>query len=272
MPPRGRHTETLPSDLEEAIRLAFVEPPSQATADRHLARLMSTRAQAPSRTQPTAGGRRILTSPRLRLGIATVAVVLALPVTFAGLAAAGVRLPDAVDSAFETAGIELPNQPPDGEDEQTARQAEPGHGPKDAARSEDESSSQVDSGGDRGGRDAESESSGYGRSAEPTAGNRPDGRPPQAEGAGAGDGSNGRPPNAQAGQTGAPPHSQQGGPGAGDPPSHAQDGAGWPPPYSQGGGSQRPESAGPTMPSPQSKPMPPAADPGEPGRSAHGER
>jgi hypothetical protein len=265
MPPRGRHTETLPTDLEEAIRRAFVEPPSQATADRHLAMLMSAGAQAPSRTQPAAGGRRVLASPRLRLGIAVVAVVLALPVTFAGLAAAGVRLPDAVDSAFETAGIELPNQLPDGADEETGREAEPDSGPKDAARSEDESSSQADSGGDRGGRVAESKSSGNGSSAEPSEGNRPAGRPPEAEGAGAGDGSNGPPANAQGGQTGAPPHSQQGGQGAGDPPSHAQDGAGGPPPHSQSGGSQQSESAEAAMPSPQSKPMSPAADLGEPG-------
>ena len=46
---------------------------------------------------------------RLRLAVLAAAVAV-LPVLMAGLAYAGVDLPDAVDDAFESAGVDLPNQ------------------------------------------------------------------------------------------------------------------------------------------------------------------
>jgi hypothetical protein len=51
------------------------------------------------------------TPPRWRLRVAALAAtVAALPVLMAGLAYAGVNLPDVVDEAFEAAGVDLPHQ------------------------------------------------------------------------------------------------------------------------------------------------------------------
>jgi hypothetical protein len=79
--------------------------------------------------------------PRWRLRVAAcAATVAALPVLMAGLAYAGVNLPDAVDEAFEAAGVDLPHQG-DGDrptagakDEDSAKASDP---KSDAAGTED---------------------------------------------------------------------------------------------------------------------------------------
>jgi hypothetical protein len=68
-------------------------------------------ARASASTPPVA----VTIRPRRRRAIAArVAVVVAsIPLLFAGLAFAGVSLPEPADSAFETIGVELPNQADD---------------------------------------------------------------------------------------------------------------------------------------------------------------
>jgi hypothetical protein len=56
--------------------------------------------------------------------VARIAIaVAAIPALFAGLAVAGVKLPGPADSAFESVGIELPNQEADGDEQGTAAPA-----------------------------------------------------------------------------------------------------------------------------------------------------
>jgi hypothetical protein len=104
------------ASFSRAVRATLVreaDPAASAVMVRRLAdEARASATVAAERTErtstaPLRSGRR--TRPRRRLALVAVAV-LALPLLTAGLAAAGVRLPDAADSAFETVGIELPNQ------------------------------------------------------------------------------------------------------------------------------------------------------------------
>jgi hypothetical protein len=119
-----------------AVRAAVVVQPEPALEHDLVRRLAeaarlssaaeATRAEAGRRRAgPVFGSRRAL--------IAKVAVAVALiPAALAGLAFAGVTLPDATRSAFESVGVELPNQPSDAEpsqdsagEESDEQQAEP---------------------------------------------------------------------------------------------------------------------------------------------------
>ncbi|MGZ5348035.1 MAG: hypothetical protein ACXWGV_10630 [Solirubrobacterales bacterium] len=97
--------------LAGTLRAALVEAPDPARSA-ELVPLLAAAARASLVTEPLArpsgaGARR-----RSRLVLfARVAVAVALvPALFAGLAVAGVRLPDAAEAPFEAVGIELPNQ------------------------------------------------------------------------------------------------------------------------------------------------------------------
>ena len=97
--------------LAGTLRAALIEAPDPARSAELVPRLAAA-ARASLVTEPLArpsgaGARR-----RSRLALfARVAVAVALvPALFAGLAVAGVSLPDAAEAPFEAVGIELPNQ------------------------------------------------------------------------------------------------------------------------------------------------------------------
>lgn len=112
--------QELASFLQE-MRATLVAPPAAAVATALPARLaVEARAAGPSRAPSTNGRgaaserpRRAPWRPVLRVALA----VAAIPLLFTGLAFAGVKLPDPATSAFESIGIDLPNQ---AEDDQAA--------------------------------------------------------------------------------------------------------------------------------------------------------
>jgi hypothetical protein len=93
------------------LRATYVSNPDEAVASRHLAaiaheaELVQLRARRPASRRRTMIRNRLL-RPVATLGAATLAAVLGT----AGLAVAGVDLPDPATKAFEHAGISLPNQ------------------------------------------------------------------------------------------------------------------------------------------------------------------
>jgi hypothetical protein len=99
------------------IRKTYLSEPDEAVADQHLA-AMAREAELvrPRRTRRPAAWRRTFAT----LGAATLAVVLGT----AGLAAAGVDLPDQAQTAFDKVGITLPNQAGGGESGDHARSDE----------------------------------------------------------------------------------------------------------------------------------------------------
>ena len=103
--------QELTSFLQE-IRATLVAPPTGAVATALPARLAAeARAAAPGASGRNAvrRPRRALARPLLRIGFA----VAAIPLLFTGLAFAGVNLPSPANSAFESIGIDLPNQAED---------------------------------------------------------------------------------------------------------------------------------------------------------------
>jgi hypothetical protein len=93
-----------------AIRTSLVAqpPPAASIAPRLAEAARVGLAQAPTEPRGSAAPRRRI---RRRALAARVAFAVALvPALTAGLAYAGVNLPDAVDDAFESAGVDLPNQ------------------------------------------------------------------------------------------------------------------------------------------------------------------
>ena len=107
----------LPEDLADAVRRAYVAPVDDATAERHVAAIAAAAREAdtPSSVHAPAGRgrrRRRALRPALAAGFA----VLVLP---AGLAVAGVDLPDAVEKPYEVVGVELPNQSSEQAEERT---------------------------------------------------------------------------------------------------------------------------------------------------------
>ena len=111
-----------PDDREVAaflteIRNAYVTDPEEAVASRHLAAIArEAELMQPRRTPKPAAWRRTM----IRIAAATVAVVLGT----AGLATAGVDLPDQASEAFEHVGITLPNQAGGGQSGEHARSDE----------------------------------------------------------------------------------------------------------------------------------------------------
>lgn len=102
--------------FSRALRATLVREPDPARSAAIVSRLAdearasATVAAERAQRRPTAplrSGRR--TSPRRRLALVALAVAM-LPLLTAALAVAGVHLPAAAGSVFETVGIDLPNQ------------------------------------------------------------------------------------------------------------------------------------------------------------------
>lgn len=97
------------AEFATALRAELVRAPDRAGGAALVpklaeqARLSAARGPSPAAVQSSARSRRGLA---VKLGIAAVSV----PLLTAGLAVAGVKLPDPAQSAFERVGIELPNQ------------------------------------------------------------------------------------------------------------------------------------------------------------------
>jgi len=109
--PDGAYEEEMNdvSQFMNAMRTAVVaEPDPRIGAD--LVPRLAAAARASTIEAETRAARR---SPRSRLGmLARVGIaVAAIPLLFAGLAVAGVTVPQVARSAFDRVGIELPNQP-----------------------------------------------------------------------------------------------------------------------------------------------------------------
>jgi hypothetical protein len=92
-------------DLDDRIRRAYVRPVDEDVAARHLAAIAAAARDAEGSSKTSAPGRR--RRPFLRPVLATGLALVALP---AGLAVAGVDLPDAIDRPYDVIGVELPNQ------------------------------------------------------------------------------------------------------------------------------------------------------------------
>jgi hypothetical protein len=122
---------TLTDDTEVAgfladVRAAYVSEPEEAVASRHLA-AMAREAEPvlPRRTTEPARWRRIMSRNRfIRPAVTLGAVTLAAVLGTAGLAVAGVDLPDPAKKAFERAGITLPNQAGGGQSGEHSRSDE----------------------------------------------------------------------------------------------------------------------------------------------------
>ena len=106
------------------VRATYVSEPEEAVASRHLTAIAhEAELVLPRRTPEPAGWRRIMNRsirPALKLGAATLAAVLGT----AGLAVAGVDLPDPAKDAFQRAGITLPNQAGGGQSGEHSRSDE----------------------------------------------------------------------------------------------------------------------------------------------------
>ena len=120
-----------------AVRSAYAEAPDEATASLHLAAIASAAAEhahdAPAQRPATARRRRAVLPSVLRAGGLAAGAAVVLTVGSAGLATAGVELPEPAKAPFDAVGIELPNQASD-----TAKDAVEGVRPG-AGRSEERS-------------------------------------------------------------------------------------------------------------------------------------
>ena len=106
----------VPEELADAVRRAYVAPVDDATAERHVAAIAAAAREtgttpSPERV-PVERHRRRAWRPALAVGLSAVL----LP---AGLAVAGVDLPDAVEKPYEVVGVELPNQASETAEERT---------------------------------------------------------------------------------------------------------------------------------------------------------
>jgi hypothetical protein len=110
----------------DEMRATYVAEPDEAVASRHLAAMTHEAEVVLPRHRPEPNApRRIMNRNRFlrpvaTLGAATIAALLGT----AGLAAAGVDLPDGATNAFERAGITLPNQARGGQSGEHARSDE----------------------------------------------------------------------------------------------------------------------------------------------------
>lgn len=103
------------------LRAVYTEAPSEAIEATHVAAIARaacalapgreelTPAQRPSTQAPNQAKRRG-TMTKKRLALLTAGLALAVPLSLAGLATAGVTLPDAARAPFDQLGLELPNQ------------------------------------------------------------------------------------------------------------------------------------------------------------------
>ena len=99
-----------PEDFADAVRRSYEHPVDDATAKRHvtaMVRVAQEAADPPFAPTPVPARRR---RRALRPAFAAGLAALVLP---AGLAVAGVQLPDAVNAPYDVVGVELPNQASD---------------------------------------------------------------------------------------------------------------------------------------------------------------
>jgi hypothetical protein len=119
------HIDTEVAGFLADLRAAYVSEPEEALASRHLA-AMAREAELvlPRRRPEPAGWRRTMRNrfirPVAKLSAATAAAILGT----AGLAVAGVNLPDPAKDAFQRAGITLPNQAGGGQSGEHSRSDE----------------------------------------------------------------------------------------------------------------------------------------------------
>ncbi len=108
------------------MRAAYVSDPEEAVASRHLAAIAREAELVQTRRAPKpAAWRRIMNRNRFLRPVATLgAATLAALLGVAGLAVAGVNLPDPATEAFEHVGISLPNQAGGGQSGEHARSDE----------------------------------------------------------------------------------------------------------------------------------------------------
>ena len=108
------------------MRAAYVSDPEEAVASRHLAAIAREAELVQTRRAPKpAAWRRIMNRNRFLRPVATLgAAMLAAVLGTAGLAVAGVNLPDPATEAFEHVGISLPNQAGGGQSGEHARSDE----------------------------------------------------------------------------------------------------------------------------------------------------
>jgi hypothetical protein len=108
------------------VRATYVRNPDETVTSRHLAAIAREAELVQLRRTPTPASRRRtmirnrFLRPVATLGAATLAAILGT----AGLAVAGVNLPDPAKDAFERAGISLPNQAGGGQSGEHARSDE----------------------------------------------------------------------------------------------------------------------------------------------------
>jgi hypothetical protein len=119
--PGGREVAALLAD----VRAAYVSDPEEAVASRHLVAMAHEAELVQLRRTPRPASRRTMIRngflrPVATLGAATLAAVLGA----AGLAVAGVNLPDRATDAFQQVGISLPNQAGGGQSGDHARSDE----------------------------------------------------------------------------------------------------------------------------------------------------
>ena len=107
------------------VRATYVSDPDEAVASRHLAAIAREAELVQLRTRRPESRRRTMIRNRLLRPVATLgaATLLAILGT-AGLAVAGVNLPEPATEAFEHAGISLPNQAGGGQSGEHARSDE----------------------------------------------------------------------------------------------------------------------------------------------------
>ena len=123
--PTPNSNEEVAAFLAE-VRAAYVTDPEEAVASRHLAAI-SREAELvlPQRTPKAASWRRTMNRNRFLRPVAALgAATLAAAFGTAGLAVAGVNLPDPAKAAFENVGISLPNQAGGGESGEHSRSDE----------------------------------------------------------------------------------------------------------------------------------------------------
>jgi hypothetical protein len=106
--PPSDHPPELDPAFSEAVHRTYVRPVDEHTAARHVAAMAQAarEIEAPAHAGALAGRPRRRTRA-WRPALATGLAVLGLP---AGLAVAGVDLPDPVDAPYSVVGIDLPNQ------------------------------------------------------------------------------------------------------------------------------------------------------------------
>ena len=101
--------------LSEAVHRTYVRPVDELVAARHVTALAAAAREADLSPQPVSAPRRRRRAVKPALVTALAAAVLP-----AGLAVAGVQLPDPVRAPYDVVGVDLPNQ-----DERADRPATP---------------------------------------------------------------------------------------------------------------------------------------------------